>query len=897
MPSSFSLTDEQRAVVRHRGGPAVVRAVPGAGKTTVVAHRIRHLVEERDVAPDRILATSFSRETVRDLAETLRALGVRDVEPQTLHALGLSLLRAQAPARVHPEDAPGPGTAARILARRALTDLAAERNLDTTEIGISARELSDQVAAWKQQLAYPDPDAADLSGTAREKAQTATHDNEDFVALYRRFERHRGREGWLTYADMLREGWAALAQNEDLRTRAQNRYRHVLVDEFQDVSRVQALLLDRLTAQTGAPDTPSGTENPRRYMVVGDADQCIYGWRGADPSFLVHFHERYDATPYPLTDSFRLPAAPLVLANAVIQNNETRPPKRLRLTRGVEGTTELLTADGAENVASRIAGTAERLRERGYALDDIAVLVRTYGQTPPLEQAFLERDLRYRIQGQSPFYRRREVQTLLRYLYWAVLERRRRKKGWFSDPDEGKRYTDRFAHVLKTPNRYVQHGRIDRVLQETHRRKESVLDVLRDHLGEMPDRTAERVEDFLAMAEALIDRLDAPPADTLDWLIDAVDYEAALRERSAFTARGDARVQTARALIRFAEPYASTPALLRGIRTLANERHRRTGSAPALDVRSIHRAKGAEWPVVFVPGCTEGTLPLAPGGERDLDEERRLFYVALTRPRDHLFLGTDTSEARSRFLEEAEVEPRLDALQHIHDGLTAPPASLSDEAVGRLCREIVHLDLVDYIQDWWSPSEEHAAALRDRLAALRPAVDRATERRNAHRQRQAEHTARRQEIRATVRDRVQGLRAEVGDAPLTATNEQPETYYPTDARFTFSWTDDASQVGVFWDDTRVGTLDPLGARRLDAQTVLDLPWDQIVGCFETVARGRDVLRFTIDWAATASTLQEETLSTLSPPDSPSEKTTLLTDDAFHRGYTLLRDALSSGSPS
>lgn len=878
--AALDLTAEQRAVVQHDEGPAVVRAVPGAGKTTAMAHRVRHLVEQGQAAPDQILASSFSRATVQDLAATLNALNVQDVTPQTLHALGLSLLRTRTSEKIPPGDAPAPGAAAHILARRALTDLAAERDLDTTELGISPPELADQVAAWKQQLAYPDPDAANLSHAAREQAKTASHQNEDFIALYRRFERHRRREGWLTYADMVREGWSALMHDDALREEAQSRYRYVLVDEFQDVGRAQFFLLDLLTQEHG------------NYMVVGDADQCIYGWRGADPSFLVDFDERYDATAYELTDSFRLPAGPLVLANAVIRHNEERRPKRLHLTQGLDGSTQLLEGDGAPQMASEIADTVSGVREEGYALNEIAVLVRTYGQTPPLERAFLARDLPYRIRGNEPFYRRREVQTLLRYLFWATLERRRQDQGWFADPKTGKQYTDRFAHILKIPNRYVQHGRIDRIAQETRDRRASALDVLREHRSEMHERTAERVNAFLSVAERLLDRLDDPPAETLDWLIDVLNYDAVLRERSAFSTRGDARVRTARALVRHATAYDSTPALLDGIRTLAAERERRKESVPALDLRSIHRAKGAEWPVVVVPGCAEGSLPLDPDGEQDLEEERRLFYVAVTRPRERLYLATDTSEDRSRFLDEADVEVQLDAVERVRAGLTTPPASLSDEELAALCRDIDRLELQRYVRRSWSPSEGHVTALRTRLDALPAAIAHAKKRRNAYRQARAEHAAAKRRAEAAVRDRTEALRTNVGSAPLTASNARPDTYYPDDTRFTFAWVDEASRIGVFWNDSRVGTIDPFGSHRLGPQTVLNLPWEAIVASFEGVAQGRTVLRFTIDWTATESALLEKERAALSPPDPPDEHVRLLTSDTVASGYEVLRDMLT-----
>ena len=887
MLSHTDLTDEQQAVVEHGDGPAVVRAVPGAGKTTAMIHHIRVLVKERGVPPDRILASSFSRATVQDLETGLATLGVSGVDTRTLHAVGLSLLRRSDTVNEPSfNSAPDPDAAGRILAHRARTDLAAERDLDTGELGISTREVVNQIAAWKQQLAYPDPNAAGLSADAREIARAATHENEDFLALYRRFETHRQHEGWLTYPDMLQASWETLLHDDAIRAEMQDAYRHVIVDEFQDVSRAQFHLLDLLT------------ERHRNFVVIGDADQCIYRWRGADPSFLLDISERYDATEYVLTDSFRLPAAPLVLANAVIRHNETRRPKRLHLTRGVTGDAHLLDADDPSHAAARIADTVVSLQEDGFGLNEMAILVRTYGQTPPLERTFIERGLPYRLRGSAPFYRRREVQTLLRYLYWAVLERQLRQNGWFDDETTAARYADRFAHILKTPTRYVQHGRIDRITQQARAQQTSVLDMLGEHRPEMHERTAERVDRFLDTAEELTDRLDAPPNETLDWLIEAIDYEAALRERSAFAERGDARVRTARALVRYSESHDSAPNLLRAVRTLDARQRSLDDTAPALDLRSIHRAKGAEWPVVFVPGCTEGTLPLDTdaGADSDLEEERRLFYVALTRPREHLYLVTDNSAERSRFLDEAAVDTRLPTVRQIGHALSTAPNDLSDNDLIHLCRGLTELDLERYLHQWWAPSNEQTAALRNRLDALAPAIERATKRRKAYRQAQAEHEARKRQARKRATDRLDELRSTLGTSALTATNEQPDTYYPDDARFSFDWVDDASQIGVYWNGTRVGTLDPFGPHRLDAPTLLDLPWDAMVGRFERVAQGRTALYITIDWQETGTILTKKATSDASPPTAPPKQTRLLTSDPFKNGYSLLRNVLSTPEP-
>ena len=875
------LTAEQRAVVNHEGGPAAVLAVPGAGKTTAVVHRLRALVEDRDVTPRRLLATSFNRDTVEDLSAALDAVGLQNVETQTLHGLGYMVLReadAFSP-RARTTDAPSPDACAYRLAHRALQGYAEAQGLHPNDLDITASDLVDQVAAWKQRLAYVDPDRAALPGEASALVHPAQHENDAYVRLYRRFEAHREQEGWLTYPDMLREGWEQLARDASLRTRLQDRYAHVVVDEYQDVGRAQFHILDYLTA----PD--------RNYLVVGDDDQCIYGWRGADPSFLLDFADRYGAEEYRMQDSFRLPAAPLVLARAAIAHNETRRPKSLRLTRGVGGGTQLLRRDDAPGVAEAMAARADRLRtDPEYTLSDCVVLVRTYAQTPPLEQALHDRNLPYRIRGHAPFYRRRPAQTLLRYLYFAVLERRRRDGGLDQSP-AAERYVDRFTTIINRPNRYVERARIEYTARRARETDRSILSLLADQQPDMPDDTADRVETFVSIVDALVERLDAPAAETLEALVDRLDFRAHLRRRSATTARGEMRVRTVEALCRFAAGTDSVPALLRAVHSLA-EAHATPADAPVLELRSLHRAKGAEWPIVFLPGCTDGTLPLEneDGTAMDVEEERRLFYVGLTRARDRLYLGTHDEAPASPFLTDADASAQIERCDRVRSALRRSPEALSDEACARLCQDLAALQLRPYVRQWWRPAAPYAAALRDRLRALAPRVEEARTQRAAYEAKKAELEDARSRLRATVEERVSSLRDRLGATSFTASLSVPDSPPPPDASLTFARTEDHIQVR--WQDQTVGRIDPFSAT-LDASALLSLPWADLVGRPTTVRSSGGTLRFTVDWEATADRLLEAERAALSSPTAPDGLARLLSSDAFDQGYTCLRQRLAA----
>ncbi|MFB6231306.1 MAG: ATP-dependent helicase [Salinibacter sp.] len=724
------LTDEQQRIVRHGQGPALVFAVAGAGKTTALVHRVAHLVEE-GVPPGDILASSFSRATVHDLEEGLEALGLSGVGCRTLHSLGRRLIkRAEAEhhwsRRLGDEDM-NPARLGPVLAGRALSRLARERDIDDHDLDIGRGELEDQISAWKAQLCYPDLEAAALPEAAREEARQAEHDNEDFVTLYRYYEEERTQEGWVTFDDMLLEGWEALLRFDDLRAQAQRAYDYVLIDEFQDISRVQHQMLDVLT------------EPHRNYMAVGDDDQCIYEWRGADPSFILDFREEYGAEEYLIRDTFRPQAQHTTLANAVIAHNDRRRDKHLNLTRGFGGSVQVEPAEGAAAEARQMAGVIEGHLEQGRTLPEMVVLVRQYAQTPPLEQVLIDRDLPYQIVGNVPFYRRRPVQVLLRHLFWGTLEAKVRDDGWFDHWRNAQRYVDRFQTLMQAPNRYVSMDLVTRICREAVGRETSVTDLLAASMGKMHDRTAERVERFLETAEGLLKRLDDPAHETVGWLIEALDYEEHLRRHSAFEELADRRIQTARSLIDFSRGHPDTASVLARIKEISFDRPERGPQTDVLEIRSIHRAKGREWSIVFVPGCNDGTIPAsrddhgaasAPPGkvtaEEDEDsargtsaarqeEERRLFYVALTRAKEELRLSYDRTEPPSPFLGEADVEHRLALCEQVRQVTERPAGDWDAEDVAWLCIGAGELHLRRYLEAWWRPAAEQRRALAAHL--------------------------------------------------------------------------------------------------------------------------------------------------------------------------------------
>ncbi|MFN8472149.1 MAG: ATP-dependent helicase [Anaerolineae bacterium] len=545
------LSFEQRQAVLAPCGPLAIVAGPGSGKTTVLAARIAYLVIARQVAPDSILAVSFTTKAARELRT--RLVGVlgplgREVDVTTFHAFGLRIIRhwvgelglGPGPPLVYDEDD------ARVLLR----DVAQRQNVDvrtlpmpTLASRLNRYRLGDGVSTppWLRTLADEYEAALQSRGAV------------DFTAML---------IGPLRLFD---ERPPALRMYQDA-------YRHILVDEFQDVSAPQYRLLQRLAARHS------------NLTVVGDPLQTLYAWRGADPDGLRHFQRDFpSARVFQLHHNYRSTGRILAVANALGASLDA--DRRLRTDNPAGAIPRLHATSDAEGEASFVAAEIGRLLGdgRGRQPSDIAVLYRTNHQADELGLALRERRLAYRVRGRSDLFHRREVRDALAFLRLVcnptdttALER----IGKTQTPLPHTLFLDlhRQAHHLSPPLL------LDTVLERTGFRR---------WLAEQPD--GERRLGYLADLRRLLERVEGDLADWLDALRLGDDPEA----------------------------------------------HE---TAEQVTLTTIHASKGGEWQVVFVVGMEEGLLPHTHALMREpnsgaIQEEQRLAYVAVTRPRERLYLS------------------------------------------------------------------------------------------------------------------------------------------------------------------------------------------------------------------------------------------------------------------
>jgi DNA helicase II / ATP-dependent DNA helicase PcrA len=505
---------------------------------------------------------------------------------------------------------------------------------------------------------------------------------------------------------VLLTGWELLVTYPDLLNEIQKRYQYVLVDEFQDINYAQAEILDLLT------------QPHRNYMAIGDDDQTVYEWRGAAPSFILDFPKRYQAQTYVIDENFRCPAGALTLANEVIRHNRKRQPKRLHLTRGFGGEATLTFNPSLEAMAEAMATQILQLRQNGVSLDEIAVLVRLNAQTPLLEQALIVRQIPYR--SASPFYKRPEVQTLVQYgrLAWAekqLLAGHSLGEGALTQALQA------WRHIVNRPKRYIStdlRRRMTAVLLQGQQPWSQTVTEFSQLVDEewLQDKLQKLAQDMRWLAE----NLDQDASQTLRELEVRLQYKQFLQTTSGLAQTGSDRAAGVDALIAYAAGHSSLQAFFGHIRQLEQERAglASDSTSPAVTLSTIHRAKGLEWPYVFIPECNQGTLPFTGQEPVNLEEERRLFYVALTRTQHSVYLFAVRGEQVSQFLLEGKWQQILHAVKDTGQMLRQPPVHWRTDDFRTLARNSLAYQWQSYFRDWWDGPEIAQTTIEKQIAAL-----------------------------------------------------------------------------------------------------------------------------------------------------------------------------------
>jgi len=649
------LNPEQEAVVKHDKGPLLVGAVAGAGKTHALVRRVGYLVAVRGVHPSRVLAVTFSKKGADEMQERLDALiGKSDARIGTFHSLAYEILRMEVPAyREWKVDD-------RNRYRICLKDATGYKEMDWKAADVTV--LEHFVSLCKCDMARPESDvaAAIAQGIYQKNPKAATNPRM-MLEAYSRAEEIRRERQLLGFDDMLMEAVELLRDDNDLRHRWASKYDYVLQDEAQDQNLCQ-LLMGELLAQ-----------DHRNYMLVGDPAQTIYTWRGAKPEKLLGFEKTWEAHLITMNRNYRSGTEIIAAANLALEAMapETKLDMEMVGERGAGGEISATEYSDLDEEGACIADQIRELLADGKQARDFAVLYRTNAQSRAPEEALISARIPYRIIGGASFYERKEVRDLLAYLRLA----------------EGRGDLDDIGRAINSPFRFLGRAFLDRIrdaAKETkvHKGKEgtSWSQVVRDVCRQagIQRRQVYSAEDWATMIEDLKFRIDRAknaepetdtkaagmPARVLEDIIRQTQYTEWLQKDEGEESTENSRVSNVREMVRAAGRFTSVADLLDYVDdTLAasKKQRREEGDNPNKVVLcSLHRAKGLEWPCVFLAGASENILPH--GRCEDIEEERRLFYVGVTRARDRLAVSCVRNVAfgakvlfvePSRFIEEA----------------------------------------------------------------------------------------------------------------------------------------------------------------------------------------------------------------------------------------------------
>lgn len=600
-----SLNPHQREAVLYEGGPLVVFAGAGSGKTRVITHRVANLVAERGAAPWNVMAVTFTNKAAGEMRERLEQMlgaAARDLWVGTFHATCARLLRRYAAEVGIKRDFTIYDDAdQRAMIKRVLRDL----SLD--EKRFAPKLVAGRIGRAKQEVLGPD------------QVQIGDWLDEHIVNVYRAYEERMRAANALDFSDLLYRLVVALESDEALRKELSGRFRHLLVDEFQDTNQVQYRLVRAIVAEH------------RQVTVVGDDDQSIYRWRGADRRNILDFSREFpDAHVVKLEQNYRSTARILRAANSVITHNVDREPKQL-WTENEEGPqiTVIRCLDEREEAELCVRAVAE-LRASGRPLADIVLFYRIHAQSRVFEEALRAANVPYRVVGGVRFYDRAEIKDMLAYLRLI------------QNPDDDVS----LLRIINVPARGIGKKSIEGLLDRAARSGRGLWSALEEAAAETTG-PAKRFREFLEVMNGLRARHaqnEKLPALGYAAFVDT-DYEATLIQQDS--AEADARRQNIQNFLgSMQELWEANPELnLEGFLEQVTLQTDETGEEQAedrLSMMTVHAAKGLEFPVVIVGGLEEGTFPFEREDEEDrfeqLEEERRLAYVAFTRAEEKLFL-------------------------------------------------------------------------------------------------------------------------------------------------------------------------------------------------------------------------------------------------------------------
>jgi len=616
------LNPAQHDAVIHRGGPLLVVAGAGSGKTRVLTHRIAHLIQEDNVNPFQILAITFTNKAAQEMKDRVAALVGPVAEKMwvsTFHSACVRILRRDAGQLGYP-------SAFSIYDQADATRLTSYvvRDLGLDNKKFVARSVHAQISNLKNELVSTDAALDRADGIFDRK----------IAEIYDEYQRRLRAAGAMDFDDLLTVTVQLFNSFPDALSHYQQRFQHVLVDEYQDTNPAQNDIVLKLGDQH------------RNVFVVGDSDQSVYAFRGADIRNILEFEKAFPDTGVVVLDqNYRSTQTILDAANSVISNNYGRKPKELWTDKSAGDKIVLYRADDEVDEAAWIIGELERLHgQGGLRWSDVAIFYRANAQSRIIEERLAGVSVPYRVVGGTRFYDRREVKDALAYLRAVV-----------NPTDEVS-----LKRVLNVPKRGIGDSSVARLDQYANSNGVPFNEALNNwpEVG-ISGPAKKGLANFTELLRQLSNRLSEGPAELLQLALERSGYIEELRDERSIEAEG--RLENLAELIGSAEQYETCEEFLEQVSLVSPTDELDDQSEVTL--MTLHTAKGLEFPIVFVVGMEDGIFPsfMSLGDPDQLEEERRLAYVGITRAEEQLYLtlaesrwiyGQQQYNTPSRFLRE-----------------------------------------------------------------------------------------------------------------------------------------------------------------------------------------------------------------------------------------------------
>jgi DNA helicase-2/ATP-dependent DNA helicase PcrA len=637
------LNPEQQKAVKATEGPLLIMAGAGSGKTRVLTHRVAYLIEEKNIMPWHVLAITFTNKAAKEMKERIGKLlneSAGDVWVSTFHSLCVRILRRD----IDKMGKPKTFTIADPSEQRTLMkQILVKMNLDPKRY--DPRALLGTISNAKNELQTP-----------AEYAKVAATPYEQTVAtVYDAYAKEMDRNNSLDFDDLIMQTSELFDQNPDVLEKYQEKFQYIHVDEYQDTNEAQYKLVKQLGAKY------------RNVCVVGDADQSIYGWRGANIQNIMNFEKDYpEATTIKLEQNYRSTKTILKAANEVINNNSNRKPKELWTDNSEGDKIKFYRGQSDTDEALYVIDQIKDLLLQGYNYGDFAVLYRTNAQSRNFEDKLMKANIPYKIIGGHKFYDRKEIKDILAYLRLIA------------NRDDSMS----FQRVINSPKRGIGPGTIEKLQTFADEHNWSLLEAAENielsPLAAKPRKTigefAKVIDDLTKLSE------DQSMTILMDHLLEDSGYVEELKKQNNLESQ--ARVENIEELLtvttQFDQSYepdvdvdeTRLTTFLTEL-SLVSDQDEVEEDQQEVTLMTLHAAKGLEFPVVFLVGMEEGIFPLGRSllKEDDLEEERRLAYVGITRAEKRLYItnaisrmlyGRIQSNPTSRFVNEIQedaIEP------------------------------------------------------------------------------------------------------------------------------------------------------------------------------------------------------------------------------------------------